>query len=472
MQAFTPRPCQHPMIEHILQHPRCAVWAGMGMGKTSGTLYALKALSLVESDPVLILAPLRVAKNTWPGEVKKWDAFRGMHILPIVGSEAERRITLKYDAPIYSCNYDNLAWLVEYWGERWPYRTVIADESTRLKNFRTKQGGKRAHALGRIAHTKVNRFVQLTGTPSPNGLKDLWGQAWFLDAGARLGRNFSSFEERWFAYKRKQDAFKKSYEVETILMPYAQTEIQDRLRDICITLDPKDWFDIKEPIVVPQYVDLPVKARKLYKDMERDLFMELEGHEVEAFNAAAKTQKLLQLANGAAYIGEASDPGERKWVEVHDVKLDALDSIVEEANGMPVMCAYEFKSDKARILKRFPKAVDLASDDGFAAFMAGKSPLGIAHPASMGHGIDGLQNVTNILALFGHNWNLEYYLQIIERIGPVRQLQAGFERPVWLYPIVARDTVDELVMARRETKREIQDLLLEAMKRRQHVQAM
>lgn len=455
----------------MLDHPRCAVWAGMGLGKSSATLSAISTLQLVEPEPVLVIAPLRVARHTWPNEVKKWDAFRHLHVLPIVGSEAERRITLKYESPIYSINFENLPWLVELYGERWPFRTVVVDEATRLKSlrlsFRTSKTGKqfiagqgsvRARAFGGIAHTKVKRIIQLTGTPSPNGLADLWGQVWFLDAGARLGRTYEAFRQRWF-----QKSF-DGYSVDPL--PYTQTEIQDRLRDICLSIDAADYFDLDEPIVNNVYVEMPAKARIKYREMERQMFAEIEGHEIEAFNAAARTQKLLQLANGAAYVGEPGDPGERQWVEVHDAKLAALESIVEEANGMPVMVAYQFKSDRARIMREFPKAVDLSTDEGFKTFMAGKSPLGLAHPKSMGHGIDGLQDVTNIIAFFSSNWNLEEDMQIIERIGPTRQHQSGHKRPVFVHRVMARDTVDELVAARRETKREVQDILLEAMKAR------
>lgn len=471
-KPYTARAYQGLITGHITDVPRCAVWAGMGLGKTISTLTGLDNLFLGGEDaPALVLAPLRVAKNTWPNEARKWQHLRHIDIMPIVGSEAERRLALKYDVSVFTCNYDNLQWLVEHWGDRWPYRTVISDEATRLKglrlSFRTSstgkqfvagQGGKRARALGKISHTKIKRFIQLTGTPSPNGLKDLWGQMWFLDGGQRLGRTYDSFKQRWF-----QKSF-DGYSVDPL--PMAQEQIQDRLRDICMTIDAKDWFDLKAPIVNNIYVDLPVKARNAYREMERQMFTEIADNPIEAFNAAARTQKCLQLANGAAYIGSPDDPGERKWVETHDTKLAALESIVEEANGMPVLCSYEFKSDRARILRTFPKAVDLSTDEGMKTFMKGKSPLGLAHPASLGHGVDGLQDVSNIIAFFGHNWNLELYQQIIERIGPVRQLQSGYERPVFIHHIIARDTVDELVMARRESKREVQDLLLEAMKAR------
>lgn len=466
-KEFTPRAYQKLMTSHILGEPRCAVWAGMGLGKTVSTLNAMDAEFITgENHPVLVLAPLRVARSVWGAEAKKWKHLRHINVMPIIGSEAERLSALRYDASVYTCNYDNLVWLVKHFGERWPFRRVVADESTRLKSlrlsFRTSkngtqylagQGGVRARALGYLAHTKIKNFTELTGTPSPNGLIDLWGQIWFLDAGQRLGRTFSGFRERYF--RTSFDGYGCTP------LPTTQEQIHERLRDICLTIDAADWFDLDAPVVNNIYVDLPPKARQLYRDMEKEMFMTLEGHEVEAFGAAARTIKCLQLANGAAYV---DDKG--AWKNVHDAKLEALEDIVEEAAGMPVLVAYHFKSDLARLKRAFPNGRVLDNDPSVLDdWNAGKIPILFAHPASAGHGLN-LQDGGNILVFFGHWWDLEQYQQIAERIGPVRQLQAGYKRPVFIHHIIARDTVDELVMARRDTKREVQDILLEAMKRR------
>jgi SNF2 family DNA or RNA helicase len=453
-REFTPRPYQTLIRDHILDVRRCAIWAGMGMGKTTSTLNALDIISLSDNAPVLVLAPLRVARTTWPDEAGKWSHLTGTNIVPIVGTEAERRSALRLDAQIVTMNYENLEWLQEFWGERWPYRTVVADESTKLKSFRLRQGGRRAAALGRVAHTKIKRFVQLTGTPSPNGLADLWGQIWFLDAGQRLGRSFSAFRERWF--QTSFDGFGITP------LPHAQAEIQDKLRDLCLTVDAKDYFDLRQPIVNNIFVDLPFKARKHYAEMEKAMFTEIEAHQVEAFGAAARTIKCLQIANGAAYVGD----GNTEWKELHDAKLQALDSIVEEAAGAPILVAYHFKSDLARLQRAFPQGRVLDADPKtITDWNAGRISLLFAHPASAGHGLN-LQDGGNTLVYFGHWWNLEERLQILERIGPTRQMQAGYDRPVFVHNIIASDTVDELVMARIETKREVQDLLLEAMKRK------
>jgi len=416
-----------------------------------------------ENEPTLVLAPLRVAQSTWPDEAAEWSHLAGLPLVPVVGDASERRAALRRDAAVYTINYDNILWLAEELDGRWPFSTVVADEATRLKSFRITQGGKRAGKLGQISHTKVKRWINLTGTPAPNGLNDLWGQTWFLDGGYRLGRSYSDFENRWFGYQRAKDAVTahKTF-VKRIVFPHSQTEIQDRLRDICLTLDPKDWFDLNDPIVRTVEVELPPKARKHYRDMEREMFTHLEGHDIEAFAAAAKTIKCLQMANGAAYVGESNT----EWVVTHDEKIEALRSVVEEAAGAPVLVAYHFRSDLARLQAAFPEARQLdASPQTIEDWNAGQIPILLAHPASAGHGLN-LQDGGNILVYFGHWWNLEERQQILERIGPMRQKQAGHERPVFVYNIVARDTVDEVVIDRMQSKREVQDLLLEYMKNR------
>lgn len=451
---FVPHEYQTLIREHIHANPRCAIWAGMGMGKTVGTLTALDDLSMVDDVyPALVLAPLRVARTTWPEEARKWKHLSNINVMPVVGSETERRMALRHDANVFTVNYENVPWLVEHFGDRWPFKTVIPDEATRLKSFRLKQGGKRARALGRVAHTKIKHLIELTGTPAPNGLADLWGQAWFLDAGARLGRTHTAFMQRWF--RTNPDGYGSSP------LPLAQDEIQDRLRDLCLTVDPKDYFDLDEPIVRNIYVDLPAAVRVKYREMEKEMFMQIESHSIEAFNAASRTMKCLQLANGAVYVDD-----KQNWKELHDEKLQALESVVTEANGAPVLVAYHFKSDLARLQRAFPKGRQLDSDpQTIRDWNEGRIPVLFAHPASAGHGLN-LQDGGNILVYFGHWWNLEERQQILERIGPMRQKQAGHDRNVWVYNIIARDTVDEDVILRCETKQEVQDILLAAMKRR------
>jgi SNF2 family DNA or RNA helicase len=422
----------------------------MGTGKTVSTLTALDQLALAEPVyPALVLAPLRVARSTWPSEVKKWDHLAHIRFSVITGSPKERLAALKADADVYTMNYENLEWLVETLGDKWPFRTVIADEGSRLKSFRTRQGSKRAKALGKVAHTHVNKFVSLTGTPAPNGLVDLWGQMWFVDRGERLGRTYSAFESRWFT--KGWDGFSVKP------MAHSQVEIENAIKDVCVTIS---GLPVDEPISNYIYVDLPKDAKALYKDMENIMFAEIEGVGVEAVSAAAKTIKTLQIASGFLYTEEGD------WKLVHDEKLDALKSIVEEAAGAPILCAYQFKADLERLKKAYPKGRHLDSNPKtIEDWNAGKIPILFAHAASAGHGLN-LQDGGNILVFYGKGWSLEEYQQIIERIGPMRQKQAGYDRPVYIHHIIARDTVDEMVLDRLESKRSVQDILLEAMKRR------
>jgi SNF2 family DNA or RNA helicase len=450
MTAFRPHPHQYDIMRAIYSNKRCAIWAMMGTGKTVSTLTALQNLALVEEVfPALVLAPRMVARDTWPNEAQKWAHLRHLRVVFVGGTAKQRREALDTPADVYTMNYDNLPWLRETLGATWPYKTVVADEASRLSGFRLRQGGKRARALGQVAHTWVERFIELTGTPSANGLTKLWGQMWFLDKGERLGSSFNAFTQRWF--RVGYDGYS--------LVPYAhsQGEIEERLSDICFTIR---GMDVDEPVVSPVWVNLPKAASSAYEAMEAEFFAELEAGEIEASNAAVRTQKLLQITNGAVYDADG------QWHSVHDEKLDALESIIEEANGANVLVAYNFKSDVQRLKKRFPKARVLADDPKAADdWNAGKIPILLAHPASAGHGLN-LQHGGNILAFFGVNWNLEEHQQIIERIGPMRQKQSGYDRPCLVYPILARGTVDEMVMDRLASKATVQEALLRAMERK------
>lgn len=479
MRPYVPREYQPIITSFILRVKRNMNWIPMGFGKTVSTLTALDALRFVglETKPALILAPLRVARSTWPNEAEKWEHLGDFRVRPIVGTEKERIEALKEKAEAFSTNYENLPWLLDhfaYIGQPWPFGTIVADESTRLKNARPSiqkstlgkeflrvAGGKRAGALAKVAF-KSERFIELTGTPAPNGIQDLWGPSWFIDQGQRLGRTHDSFVQRWFKPR------KNGYGSDPL--PHAQDEIQGLLKDVVLALNPKDWLDLREPIVNVIKVDLSPKARKHYKEMERELFTVLEGHEVEASNAASKTIKCLQICNGAMYVeppetyAEAAN-GSRKWVALHDAKLDALESVIEEAAGMPVLVAYHFKPDLARLKARFPQGRALKTKQDEDDFKAGLIPVLFAHPQSAGHGIDGFQEATNIICFYASWWDAELHDQIIERIGPVRQLQAGKDRAVFIHYIVAAGTIDEDVLERVHGKRTVQEILKEAMKR-------
>lgn len=463
-RTFIPHDYQKESIDWLTSHKRCALFARMGAGKSVSALTALDRLNLVEPVyPALVLAPLRVANMTWEPESQKWDHLKHLRVSAIgarknpevSATRAQRAKALETPADIYTMPYDSLDWLVEHCGANWPFKTVVADESPKLKSYRTRQGGKRAAALAKVAHTDVHRFIELTGTPAANGLKDLWGQLWFLDKGARLGHSYSAYTDRWF--RTGWDGF--SLEP----MAHAQREIQERISDICLTVQ---GLDVEDTVECPIYVDLPPAARKLYKEMERDFFatIEREGVDsvtIEASNAAVKAGKCLQLSAGAVY----RDDGDG-WEHIHDEKLAALESIVEEASGASVLVSYQYKHDLERLEKGFKQARRLGADPKVLdEWNKGHIPMLLAHPASAGHGLN-LADGGNILADFSLGWNLEQDLQIIERIGPMRQKQAGHDRPVLRYRIVARDTIDEIVLTRLQGKRAVQDVLLEALKSR------
>lgn len=439
------RPYQQIIAKYIEEHPRCNIYAPMGMGKTLSVLTALDRLDCLEDAfPALILAPLRVAQSTWPAEVRKWASLRHLRVSVIVGSAQARLRALRTDADIYTINYENVPWLVDTLNGCWPFPTVVADESTRLKGYRTKNGGVRTAALAKVAH-HGDRFINLTGTPCANGLADTWGPQWFLDRGGRLGESYTAFRDRWFQPVRTGDnAFDIKYE------PYrhAEREIKQRIADCTMSLRVEDYFDIKEPIVTPVEIELPERARRLYEAMEEDLYVELLEGSVEAFSAGSRAQKLLQLASGFIYLQDQDGNPTGGWEDVHDAKLDALESVVEETAGAPLLVSYQYKADLARITRKFPYAQILdKSPETIGLWNKGKIRMLLAHPKSAGHGLN-LQDGGNILVYYGHDFDLEGRLQIAERIGPVRQAQAGYDRPVYHYHIIAQDTVEGYVLHR------------------------
>lgn len=460
---FQPRSYQEAILKHQLGLDRSNVWAGMGTGKTVCVLTAIdfEKNVLGQDTPVLVLAPKRVALMTWRQEVAKWRHLQHLRVNVAIGPESFRHAMINKPHDVLVTNYDTLPWLIEYYSHRWKWRTVVADESTRLKSFRLKQGGHRAQALASIAHSQVDRWVNLTGTPSPNGLRDLWGQNWFVDKGKRLGLSFSAFEDRWFSWQTAKEMNKPRETRVLVPTATAQTDIEGLMRDVTITVRAKDFMDLPPLVTNDIYVELPPLARRHYKELEKDLFTTLSsGENINAANAAVKTMKCLQCANGALYTDENGT-----WAEVHDAKIDAMRSVVEEAAGAPLLVAHQFKSDADRLLRAFPFARRLDNNpDTVTAWNAGKIPMLLAHPKSAGHGLN-LQHGGNIIVFFGLWWSLEEHQQIIERIGPTRQAQSGYDRPVFVHRIVAARTIDEVVIDRLEGKGSVQDLLLASMGR-------
>lgn len=443
--------------DFVMSKDRCNLFVPMGMGKTRTVITALDALNLTEDAfPALVVAPLRVARATWPDEVKKWMPHLRVSI--ICGSPSQRLKALRAKADIYCINYENAEWLAEQLTDGSPFKTIVADEASKLRSYRGRGGGKRAAALAKIAHF-AKRYIGLTGTPAPNGLLDLWALGWFVDGGVALGRTFSAFQNRWFTPIRVGS---EPHAVKWVPTATAQKEIEERMAPTTFTLRVKDWFDINDPIVVTRRVQLPQAARDAYDAMEKELFAEIGGEEIEAVNVAVRTSKLIQICSGAVY-------GEQKgtWSHVHDEKLEALDEIIEEQCGAPTLVCYHFQSDLARILKRFPQARQLDHDpQTIKDWNEGRIEILVMHPDSAGHGLN-LQHGGNVIVFFTPWWALEQHQQAIERIGPTRQAQSGYERGVFVYRIVADETVDEDVYLRLDGKANVQQALMDGMRARQ-----
>lgn len=482
MKRFVPRPYQTIIVDRILRNRRVAVWAGMGMGKTVSTLTAISLIQMAEDAPALVLAPARVAITSWPNEVEKWEHLAHLKAVCLCAPKKKRISLAKKVADITTISYELLPWLVEFWGDKWPYKIVVADEATRLKSFRTRSGGSRAKALAHVAFKYVDRLIELTGTPAPNGYLDLWGQLWFLDKGKRLGQSMSQYQHLYF---RPIRVGAQAFAVKWELLPGGDTRIQKAVDDIVVKLNAEDWFDLKQPIVTDIFVDLPAGARKIYKSMERNLFAEINGAEVETVNAATKTSTCLQIASGCLYEDATQDcdeatncaigkvdaepeyslgvaDGIKPYYCLHQEKIDALKSIIMEAAGMPVLVAYQFRHELEQ-LKRFLGGEAVVLDKNprtIKRWNEGKIRILLAHPASCGHGLS-LQDGGNILVFYSTGWNLEEHDQMVERIGPTRQAQSGHNRAVFVYNIVAKDTLDEAVQERIKTKRSVMDILLE-----------
>lgn len=474
---FAPRAPQVPICDFAFEHERCNIWASMGTGKSSASIYVYDGLRMLgAARRAVVFAPKRVARSTWPGEIEKFrESFGHLKIAAAIGTPEERRAAVMSKPDILAINYDNVEWLIDGYGDDWPFDMVIADEATRLKGLRIGvvkqangkehlrgQGSVRAKALAKIAHKRVRRWVNLTGSPAPNGLQDLWGQQFFIDGGRRLGASFDAFTDRWFRSVKTADGYSQLEPLK-----FADGDIKREIRDCTITVDFADYFPIDKPFEHIKRVPLPPKARAVYDAMERDMFAELRAAiggdkvAIQAFNSGGKVQKCLQIGNGTVYDGE------RVWHPVHDAKLEMLESIVAESAGEPILVRYTHIPDRERILKAFRGARMLDDkQETIDRWNAGKIPMLLTHAASAGHGLN-LQDGGRIMVDFCTDFNLEHDEQIIERIGPTRQFQSGHPRPVHRYRIVAEDTIeDHSAVPRIKTKQGVQDSLKDAMKLR------
>ena len=446
LKTFTPYPHQVAGIDWILVRPACALFWGMGTGKTVTTLTAIDLLlyDFLEDGPWLVVAPKRVAEDTWSKEAAKWEHLQHLRVAKVMGTEKQRCAALSQEADLYVINRENLVWLVEFLGRAWPFKGVVLDELSSFKNAQAK----RFKALRRV-RGRIRRIIGLTGTPRPNGLEDLWPEIYLLDQGARLGRTLGAFRAKYLVPEKMSGHIVYSYKPR----PGAAEEVYSQLADLCMSIRKEDVLQLPGQI----YEDITLQAStvllKRYKQFERDAVLEvLDGAgEIMAGTAAALTNKLLQFANGAVYDmdGQAH--------ELHSVKLDALEELVEEAGGDPVLVLYAYQHDADRIRQRIPcRSLDTSAD--IDDWNAGRIPVALAHPASIGHGLN-LQEGGHITIWYGLTWSLELYQQANERLNRPGQTQV-----CRVYHLVLSGTHDERVLKSLKNKETGQAGAIEALR--------
>lgn len=447
---FIPHAYQQYAIDFIKAHEEAAVLLDMGLGKTVITLTAVADLlwDSFSVSRVLVIAPLRVARDTWPQEVKKWDHLRDLRISVAVGTETERRVALLRDADIYVINRENITWLVEKSGVAWRWDMVVVDELSSFKNPQAK----RFKALMKI-RGKIKRIVGLTGTPASNGLMDLFAEYRLLDKGRRLGRFITRYREEFFRPDKTNGVVVYSYKP----LPFAEEEIYRRIGDITISMKSVDYLPMPEKVMSEVTVYMDEREKKEYERLKGDMVLELDGEEVTAANAAALCQKLSQMANGAVY----TDDGKTKVF--HNRKLDALEDMIEAANGKPVMVVYWFKSDLSRIEERLrEKGITferLDDSESIERWNRGEIPVLLLSPASAAHGLN-LQSGGSHIIWFGLTWSLELYQQTNGRLW--RQGQKA--KTVVINHIITKGTIDERILAVLKKKDATQEELISAVK--------
>lgn len=447
---FMPHDYQKYAIEYIKGYSISAILLDMGLGKTSITLTALADLLFdsFEAHKILVIAPLRVARSTWPEELRKWEHLHHLTYSVVVGTERERLQALSAPADIYIINRENVPWLVEKSRVPFDFDMLVIDELSSFKNWRAE----RFKALMKV-RPRIKRIVGLTGTPSSNGLMDLFAEFRVLDMGERLGRFIGQYRNTYFLPDKRNGQIIYSYKPQ----PDAERRIYDRISDITISMKATDYLKMPERVTNEVFVTLSDTERKKYDKLKKELVLELSDGEITAANAASLTSKLTQMANGAVY----SDDGET--MKIHERKLDALEDIIESANGQPVLVAYWYKHDRERIVERLSKCkipfADVSSPASIAQWNKKEVPVGLIHPASAGHGLN-LQAGGNHLVWFGLTWSLELYQQTNARL--YRQGQT--ESTVVIQHILAKDTIDERVLKILEKKDRSQADLIAAVK--------
>ncbi|AHM57269.1 putative protein p41 [Peptoclostridium acidaminophilum DSM 3953] len=446
---YRPYDYQEYAKQWIIDKEKAGLLLEMGLGKSVITLSAINDLMFdyFDIEKALVIAPLRVAQCTWDEEAMKWDHLRHLKISKVLGTEKERIEALGIEADIYITNRENVKWLVDFYKKSWPFDMVVIDELSSFKSPRSQ----RFKALRKV-RPLIKRVVGLTGTPSPNGLMDLWSQIYLLDGGERLGKTITGFRDRYFLPDKRNQHVIFSYRPKE----GAQESIYNKLSDICVSMKSQDYLKMPERINNIIKVELPEKSKEKYNQLEKDLLLPLKGSDIVANTAAVLSNKLLQVANGAVY----DETGEAK--HIHDEKLKALEDTIEAANGKPVLVFYSYKHDIDRIEKHL-KIDDLRvlkRVEDIADWNNGKVSVMLAHPASAGHGLN-LQAGGNIIIWFGIPWSLELYAQANARL-----YRQGQKQNVIIHHLVAKGTLDEDVMKVLENKEDRQEALLRAVKAR------
>lgn len=444
---FEPHAYQRKAIDFIIDHPNCALYLDMGLGKSVVTLTAIQQLidDYLEVRKVLVVAPKSVARNTWPTEAKKWDHLKSLRVSVVMGTAAQRRKAIEADADVYVVNRENLVWLVDYCDNtlvRWDFNCVVLDESSSFKNPQAR----RYKAIRRMRWL-IYRMIELTGTPSPNGLMDLWSQIELLDRGQRLGRTLTTYRSRYFTPGRHNGHVVYEWKPK----PGAREAITEAISDICLSMKAEDYLDLPDLITAGTDIVLTDQERKGYDVFEREQLMQVDETEIEAVTAAALTNKLLQYSGGAVYDSE------HEWHEVGRSKLEALADLVEAADE-PVLVFYAYQHELSRILAEladWDPVVFKGEPDILERWNRREIRVLLCHPASVAFGLN-MQQGGRVIVWYTPTWNLELYQQANARL-----YRQGQDRPVLLYHLVALGTMDERVMSALSGKSSIQDFVMQ-----------
>lgn len=453
MREFIPHKYQLTAINHVINVPKCGLFLDMGLGKTVSTLTAIKELKYnrFQVNKVLIIAPKKVAEGTWSKEKDKWNHTKDFRVSLVLGGQQKRIKALSVNADLYIINRENIPWLVDYLRNDWYFDTVVIDESSSFKNSRSK----RFKAL-KMVLPKINRLIELTGTPSPNGVEDLWAQIYLLDQGIRLEKYITHFRAKYMEPNKRNRSQIFDYRIKDGVYD----SIINKISDICISMKSEDYLELPDL----SYNEIPVilndKARRDYDKMERDFVLELEGaeDEITAVNAAALSNKLLQISNGAVYDSTGI------YTEVHDAKIEAFLELVERLQGKSLLVFYNFQHDRDRIKRALEKSdlvvKELKTTQDEDDWNAGKIDILLTHPASAAYGLN-LQEGGNHVCWFGLSWNLEHYQQANKRLH-----RQGQKEKVIIHHLVTQGTRDEDVMRALDNKAGVQEEIMQSLKAR------